>query len=107
MLPAVHDFIDPSWNPVDKERILAYLTSAPIAVAGVTDDTEACLLCSEEQLTSCFQSDGVWLWLDDLSHYVARHSVVLPDRFVEHIRNCNYTPSSDWELSDEELPWPQ
>jgi len=85
MLPVVKDFIDPSWNPDDKDRIIAYLTNAPIVVAAATD-SEDCLLCSSDQLTSCFQSDGSWLWPEDLAHYVACHGVVLPNRLVFPIR---------------------
>ena len=104
-IPMVEDYIDSSWDPPDKARIIKYLTCAPIAVSAAVD-VEDCLLCSEITSISTFRSDDCWLWPDDLAHYVASHSVVLPDRFVDHIRACRYIPPEKCLSSIEELPWP-
>ncbi|MFD7057973.1 hypothetical protein [Streptomyces sp. NPDC059906] len=38
-------------------------------------------------------TDGEWVWRGDLSHYVSKHHVALPDQFVTRIRDANYSPS--------------
>ncbi|PAX89051.1 hypothetical protein CLM85_13485 [Streptomyces albidoflavus] len=38
------------------------------------------------------RTDGEWIWRGDLSHYVSRHHVALPDQFVTHIRDSHYSP---------------
>ncbi|MGX5213361.1 hypothetical protein ACWKT3_32510 [Streptomyces violaceus] len=35
-------------------------------------------------------TDGIWIWREDLPHYVAKYHVSLPDEFVEHIRALSY-----------------
>jgi hypothetical protein len=104
-IPSVEDFIDSCWNPPDKAQLIAYLAQSPFVV-GAALGGEQCLLCSVECSVSSFCSDGIWLWPDDLPHYVECHSVVLPDRFVEHIRGCNYIAPSEVTKPIEELPWP-
>lgn len=89
--PSVHDFVDKSWNPHDKERIITYLTEAPTVLSG-GGELDRCLLCESDELSDYFQSDDKWLWPEDLAHYVASHGVVLPARFVEHIRAHDYLP---------------
>ncbi|MFF0678781.1 hypothetical protein ACFYVW_09340 [Streptomyces tendae] len=37
-------------------------------------------------------TDGEWIWRGDLSYYVSRHHIALPDQFVTRIRNANYSP---------------
>ncbi|WFE34250.1 hypothetical protein [Micromonospora sp. WMMD975] len=46
------------------------------------------------------KTDGRWVWPADLSHYVCKYNIQLPERFLDWIR------SVDWiapELSQEEL----
>src|SRR5262245_56534732 len=35
-------------------------------------------------------TDGVWLWPEGLYHYVERHSVCLPDEFIESMRSRSW-----------------
>lgn len=105
-LPTLESTIDPSWNPPDKERLVSYLTQSPIVVAGGA--IIACRLCPRNVPMTTFQSDGVWLWPMDLSHYVLYHSVTLPDRLVQHVRNRNYAPpKEELGLPVSSFPWPE
>jgi hypothetical protein len=43
--------------------------------------------------------DGVWIWPEGLAHYVERHSVRLPEEFVDHMR------SRSWVVPDARVLW--
>lgn len=107
-MPLLESAIDPSWNPPDKDRLIEYLAKAPLSVVCGAMPTYTCRLCDARGSVGTFQSDGVWLWEVDLSHYVSAHSVVLPDRLVEHIRSRDYVPPKEAELRlpTHKLPWP-
>lgn len=103
--PTLDCVVAPSWKPPDLERLLYYLSQAPVIVAGGA--IIECLLCSEEVPMTSYQSDGIWLWRMDLSHYVRCHSVVLPDRLVQHIRQQKYIAPKEMNVPFHELPWPE
>jgi len=105
-LPWVHDFTDENWNPKDKERLLAYIYNCPLVIVSGSIRTK-CLLCDDELASSDFVSDGEWLWPKDLTHYMMKHFVRLPDKFIEHIRKMNYDCPSEIFVDWRELPWPE
>ncbi|MFF0514916.1 hypothetical protein [Streptomyces sp. NPDC004250] len=37
-------------------------------------------------------TDGVWLWRDDLTYYVATYHLVLPQDFITHVRERDHAP---------------
>jgi hypothetical protein len=104
-LPSVFSAVDPSWEPDDKDQLVTYLTQTVVVEA--TTWMTTCPLCPSELPTLNYQSDGVWLWPQSLAHYVVWHSVVIPDRFAEHIRRRDYTPSEAVGVPHHELPWPE
>ena len=107
-LPIIEDAISLSWNPVDKDKIISYLSRSPIVISSMT--TSNCLLCTEEVPSLCYHSDGLWLWPDSLAHYVRCHNVALPERFAQVIRERGYIPPQEAELPDvavRDLPWPE
>jgi hypothetical protein len=105
VLPSVLSAIDPSWEPDDKGGLMSYVAQAPVVLTA--SPSSRCLLCPSEVPTSCWQSDGVWLWPKSLTHYLYWHSVVLPEQFVEHIRNQNYIPPAETGVPTHALPWPE
>jgi hypothetical protein len=46
------------------------------------------------------RSDGEWAWPSDLPFFVAHYHVGLPQAFIEHARDRDWSPP---QLSDEEL----
>lgn len=107
-LPTLKDATNSTWNPVDKEKFIAYLTHSPILISSMT--TSNCLLCAEVVPSLCYHSDGEWLWPDSLAHYVRSHNIALPDRFVHAIRERSYIPPQEAELPNvaiRDLPWPE
>jgi hypothetical protein len=107
-LPFLTSAVDPLWEPEDKDRLVSYLEQSPIVVT--SSPSSRCLLCPSEVPTLCYQSDGAWLWPKSLAHYVREHSIVLPERFVQHIRDWNYEAPREEEMpviSLRDRPWPE
>jgi hypothetical protein len=44
-------------------------------------------------------SDGEWLWPEGLAHYVERHSVRLPDEFIQTMRSHSWQVPAGLEFS--------
>jgi hypothetical protein len=106
--PTLESATDASWRPHDKELLVAYLEQSPILLASMSQTT--CLLCPNDVSAASYQFDGKWFWPRSLSHYVGRHSIVLPDRFVQHIRGHGCTPLREDEVANvrvRDLPWPE
>jgi hypothetical protein len=83
-LPSIHDFVRAEPHP-DAARIAAYLQSGA-GLAGVGKYVEDLLdPTSRVVLMPGLVTDGVWLWRQDLAHYVAQHNVALPDDFIAHM----------------------
>jgi hypothetical protein len=104
-LPRLADFIDPTWQPEDKKRLIDYLRGAPLALATCAGFVK-CLLCSRQLELGSHRSDGTWLWPDDLAHYVEEHEVRLPTNLEQHIRDHHYRAPEQLEVPVEQLPWP-
>ena len=107
-LPFLSAAVDPLWNPEDRDDLISYLEKCPIVMTSTPP--VRCLLCSSEVPALCYQSDGVWLWPKSLAHYAREHSVVLPERLIQHVRDWSYLPPAEGEvepISVLDLPWPE
>ena len=107
-LPTIADAIDFFGELPDKHEVGLYLANSPIMLSAMT--RSECEFCPEQIATLCYHWDGRWLWPGSLSHYVRRHSVVLPDALVERIRDHNYEPPTGDDLpavATPDLPWPE
>ncbi len=102
--PSVYDAIDLEWRPADKEELVTYLDAGRDVVAMACSGD--CLLC-DATLRMGFKSDGEWVWDVRLDHYVRHHSVLLPDRFADHIRHRNFIVPAKLSVPREDLPWPE
>lgn len=40
----------------------------------------------------CLNTDGTWVWPDELAHYVEKYHVRLPDEFVRFMEEHNFVP---------------
>lgn len=52
-----------------------------------------------------YKTDGIWLWLDSLPHYVKEHNVAIPISFLHNIEVNKYSPVS-WSGELQSLDWP-
>jgi hypothetical protein len=96
--PDVRRFVDPTWDPSERERVRDHLARGFVARAYL--GKSRCRLCGNE-VGSLELSDGVFIWPEGLAHYVEVHDVRLPARFVEHVRCW----SDEIEMADVDEEW--
>ena len=87
-------FVDNQMTPSEKALIIDYLKKGlfmPYASAG---RSWCRFRCQESLLGTGEQTDGYFLWPEDLWHYVDKHNVRLPDEFIDRIREGNDMPRS-------------
>lgn len=77
----VEPFIDESGDEDERRMIAAYLKFGVITRASM--GYSSCRVCGVDN-GNLELSDGLFVWPQGLSHYVAEHSVRLPDRFVTY-----------------------
>ena len=67
-----------------KERILQYLTNAPVISEshGLIKDR---IDPQAAEIENAWHSDGTWQWSSELVEYVQRHDVAVPGALVRHI----------------------
>jgi hypothetical protein len=80
--PDAGDFVDESWDAEERRLVASYLESGTVPWAAM--GYSRCRLCRKLNGSAEF-TDGVFVWPEGLSHYVADHSVRLPRRVVEHV----------------------
>lgn len=89
------EWIDSHWRPADLPQILDYLAFAPIHILSFAPEVK-CAVCGVDVAdASVWRWDGEWLWPHMVHHFVAHHSVRLPDNMLETIRKRCYAPPVD------------
>jgi len=82
-LPDPSTFVDPAWDPTERETVADYVRRGFVARAYL--GKSSCRMCASA-VGSLELSDGVYVWPEGLSHYVEAHDVRLPGPFVDHVR---------------------
>jgi hypothetical protein len=90
LLPQNDRFPDPTrlvqadWRVKERPRILGYLRSGweYAAFRGLSYCRFRCGVDYSEMGSRCL-TDGEWVWPEGLQHYIERHSVRLPEEFIE------------------------
>ncbi len=93
-LPTPQSLVRPGWlSDSDKQSLISYLEG------GDTYETwrgqSWCRFRCDGDLGCRDFTDGVWIWPEGLAHYVEKHDVILPDKFVTHCR------ISKWVIPDD------
>jgi hypothetical protein len=81
-LPNPVDYVDVTWNPLDRAMVVHYLMDAPIT--NHSRGSSWCRCCHIHN-GHTERSDGVYTWPDGFAHYVATHDVRPPEEFVRHV----------------------
>lgn len=102
---SLDEHVDATWQPEDITELIYYLKNSAIAIVAQTPKVK-CGLCDELMHSSCYRSDGELLWCDSLPHLLEKHAFVLPDNFVNHIRQHQYQPPTSFSTAWTDLPWP-
>lgn len=91
--PSIMDSINRTIT--EKEKICNYLENGEVLAACsriVTDiiTPEKGIIGAPDDMT-----DGVYLWPADLAYYVNEYNLKLPDEFIAHMKNNNWTVPND------------
>ena len=101
--PLLEELIDVDWRPADLAEIVSYLERSPTVLESSFED-EPCYLCGDASYDpGAYKYDGQSVWPVNLSHYVDKHSLRLPDKWVQRIRAAHYEPP---QLTDLDLIGP-
>lgn len=80
--PDPRGFVDPDWDADERTQVVDYLGRGQVARAYL--GVSRCRFCDAAVGSQEF-SDGVFIWPEGLAHYVDKHGVRLPGRFVSHV----------------------
>ncbi len=101
--PSIYEFIN-RGEPQLKEKICAYLDEGIVVIVcpGVTRDIVDENAGPTGTGSAC--TDGTWLWPDDLSYYVSKYNISIPEAFLETMKVNNWKNSGEkLNLADEPL----
>lgn len=93
--PKVEDFIDPTWNKEERNKVVEYL--------GLGDELHrwcgysTCRICGKHDNGDACLTDGKWVWPSGLAHYLMKHAVKPPQEFVDHALKNFDTFKQQWE----------
>jgi hypothetical protein len=79
-LPDPHDFVDHSWDPRERDAVVAHLDAG--GVRAHYKGFSHCRICDQSN-GSTELTDGTFHWPAGLSHYLEAHGVRLPDVVVK------------------------
>jgi hypothetical protein len=101
----LEDYVDTTCQPEIREKVISYLSQAPIALAGQIPQRR-CGLCDDLVYPASYRSDGTWLWPDHLSHDVEKHNFCIPNAMVKDILERDGVAPKDLDIPWQDLPWP-
>ncbi len=88
-LPDPKDFIDPDWNPRERDVVARYLDAGE--EVNSYRGWSNCRICGKHN-GSTDLGDAKYLWPQGFGHYVRDHSVRPPREFIDHIRRASGKP---------------
>jgi hypothetical protein len=84
MLPWPGDFVDPTWDPRERDRVIAYVDGAP-NVEHWMGYSFCRLGCDEDDMGVSDKGDDKFIWPEGFGHYLRVHGVRPPEEFVRHV----------------------
>lgn len=97
--PRVYDGLDEAGRPVverealaeaERERVLAYLESAPAVLASRSFDVDAFDPGRVDVVPLTFRTDGSWVWPGAVAYYLREHAVAPDPELLSHIRGRRF-----------------
>jgi len=79
--PDVRRFVDPDWDPKQRNDVVRYLKSVPRGICYFGHST--CRFCGKDN-GSADMEDGTYVWPEGFAHYLEEHHVRPPNDFVQH-----------------------
>ncbi|WP_188317096.1 hypothetical protein [Solihabitans fulvus] len=89
--PTGRPFADrPPLAPDERDRLLAYLDSAPIVLAARSYDTDELAPDEPPAVPLTFRTDGAWIWAGAVSYYLGKYRLPPDPELLAHIRGRGY-----------------
>ncbi|HKS45003.1 MAG TPA: ferredoxin [Amycolatopsis sp.] len=108
--PRVYDGLSESGRPVvnrealrpdERDRVLAYLETAPVVLAARTYDADAFDPGREPLVPLNFRTDGAWVWPGAVGYYLREHEVAPDPDLLAHLRSRQFVlPEVDESTRD-------
>ena len=93
-LPHPRDYVDPSWDASERDRVLTYLKKSYTLTRFYCGYSWCRFGCSGGESWSTMGhgecTDGVWLFPEGFLHYLQHHEVKPPPDFLEHMRKMKF-----------------
>lgn len=83
-LPNPQDFVDESWDPVARAKVVGYLKAGKEWVAW-RGPSWCRFRCGERSMGSRCLTDGYFVWPEGFAHYVQKHGVKPHPDFLKHL----------------------
>ncbi|HEX6355739.1 ferredoxin [Actinophytocola sp.] len=97
--PRVYDGLDADGKPVvnraplppaERDRVLDYLTNAPVVLAARSYDVDAFSPDRPPAVPLNFRTDGSWVWPGSVPYYLREHSIAPDPDLLDHIRKRQF-----------------
>ncbi len=85
-MPDPAKFIDKNWDNIEKQFVIKYLKKG-LSVADWMGISWCRFRCGETNMGARCLTDGTYIYPEGLVHYIEKHGVRLPKKFVEHVLN--------------------
>ncbi len=97
--PDPRRLVQPGWRSAERPLILAYLRSRWTYAQwrGHSYCRFRCGAADGEMGSRCL-TDGIWVWPEGLPHYVERHDVYLPAKFIRTMIRRGWRIPRRWRL---------
>lgn len=77
-------------DTAERERLLAYLRGAPIAIFVPNRDTDRVQPERGRAVPMSFRTDGTWVWSDELAYYLEQYAYAPEPALLRHIAANDY-----------------
>jgi hypothetical protein len=86
VLPLPSDYIDETWEPAERDKIVLYLKVGAIFESWRGNSGCRFRGCEVRYLSGYRDfTDGIYVWPEAFHHYVAMHGVKPPQEFIDHV----------------------
>lgn len=101
--PKPLEFVDHTWDPDERDMVAQYLENGIVARAYM--GYSPCRMCGCNNGNLEF-TDLSYVWPEGLAHYITRHGVRPPQKFIDHVLSMvdsveNAERDEDWWMNRE------
>jgi len=105
--PSVISFLDNSINQnYKKEKLLSYLRNGKVVAITSHSSFPNPINGQLRYGTIAMQTDGKWVWLENICDLIENNILIIPDDFLQWIEHNNYIMPNVSDIDISKLEWP-